>query len=316
MNAEAREIARRAPRITAEDVFAAADALLIEGHRPTIDRVRMKLGRGSPNTINEHLDRWWSQLGARLRELPAGALPGIPESIASALLNLWTLALREAHAAHAQALQSREAQLNERSNELEFLEQRLREREAALTARNEATEGALTVLRGQLSETQHRAQQLETALHEREQRLTELTTREVSLRNELSALQARLNDELNARLTERADLQARSADAEARALREIDRARQELKEAQRQHAATEKTLRTKLEQGRTELKGARDTVQRLECDLSAAQALAAARTEQLQRLEGLLRREPSASPVPNKEKRRASKPGAALRRKR
>lgn len=316
MSAEAHEMARRAPRIRAEDVFAAADALLIDGHRPTIDRVRMKLGRGSPNTINEHLDRWWTKLGARLRELPAGALPGVPEAIASALLNLWTLALRESHATHANALQSRETALTERAHELESLEQQLREREAALLARLEAADAAGALLRAQFNEMQHRAQQLETTVHERDQRLAELTTREVTLRDELSALQARLNTELNARLAERAELEARSADTEARALREIDRARQEVKAAQRQHAATEKTLRAKFEQCRTELKGAHHAVQRLERDLSAALALAAARTEQLQRLEGLWRGEPSASPTPSKRKRSPSKPGAALRRKR
>jgi hypothetical protein len=60
---------RRAPRISQTDVFRAADELLVEGHRPTIDRVRMRLGRGSPNTINDHLDAWWTKLGARLRDL-------------------------------------------------------------------------------------------------------------------------------------------------------------------------------------------------------------------------------------------------------
>ena len=59
--------ARRAPRIAQTDVFRAADELLLEGHRPTIDRVRMRLGRGSPNTINDHLDAWWAKLGSRLR---------------------------------------------------------------------------------------------------------------------------------------------------------------------------------------------------------------------------------------------------------
>jgi hypothetical protein len=62
--------ARRAPRISQADVFRAADELLVQGDRPTIDRVRMRLGRGSPNTINDHLDTWWAKLGSRLRDLP------------------------------------------------------------------------------------------------------------------------------------------------------------------------------------------------------------------------------------------------------
>ena len=32
------------------------------------------LGRGSPNTINEHLDAWWLKLGARLLEKGADRL--------------------------------------------------------------------------------------------------------------------------------------------------------------------------------------------------------------------------------------------------
>ena len=35
-----------------EDVWVAADALIEEGLRPTIERVRQKMGRGSPNTVS------------------------------------------------------------------------------------------------------------------------------------------------------------------------------------------------------------------------------------------------------------------------
>jgi hypothetical protein len=42
--------------ITAGDVERAADALLREGDRPTIEKIRAKIGRGSPNTINPLLD--------------------------------------------------------------------------------------------------------------------------------------------------------------------------------------------------------------------------------------------------------------------
>ena len=42
------------------DVNAAADELLIDQLKPTIERVRMKLGRGSPNTVGPMLDVWFS----------------------------------------------------------------------------------------------------------------------------------------------------------------------------------------------------------------------------------------------------------------
>jgi hypothetical protein len=84
---------RRSPRIGQADVFQAADGLLLEGNRPTIDRVRVRLGRGSPNTINEHLDAWWLKLGARLRDVPGREFPQLPERTAQALLTLWNEAL-------------------------------------------------------------------------------------------------------------------------------------------------------------------------------------------------------------------------------
>ena len=48
--------------VSAGDVERAADALLRAGERPTIEKVREKLGTGSPNTINPLLDAWWKRL--------------------------------------------------------------------------------------------------------------------------------------------------------------------------------------------------------------------------------------------------------------
>lgn len=42
--------------ITEEDVHKAADAIVGRGERPTIERIRAELGRGSPNTVNRYLD--------------------------------------------------------------------------------------------------------------------------------------------------------------------------------------------------------------------------------------------------------------------
>ena len=54
--------------ITESDVWTAADALLLEGARPTIERVRQKIGRGSPNTVSPYLETWFKALGARIRD--------------------------------------------------------------------------------------------------------------------------------------------------------------------------------------------------------------------------------------------------------
>lgn len=80
--------------ITQSDVSHAADSLLRAGMRPTIDKVRAKIGKGSPNTINPLLDAWWKTLSARLDSGPA-ALHRLPETVAHVAEALWMQALEE-----------------------------------------------------------------------------------------------------------------------------------------------------------------------------------------------------------------------------
>ncbi|HUE12155.1 MAG TPA: DNA-binding protein, partial [Steroidobacteraceae bacterium] len=80
--------------ITQRDVELAADALLRAGERPTIEKIREKIGRGSPNTINPILDAWWKRLASRIDAGPA-ALHRLPESVAHVAEALWMQALEE-----------------------------------------------------------------------------------------------------------------------------------------------------------------------------------------------------------------------------
>jgi hypothetical protein len=106
--------ARSAARITPADVDRAADALLREGARPTIEKVRAKIGRGSPNTINPLLDQWWSRLAGRLDAGPA-ALHRLPEPVLHAAEGLWLHCLDEARRrAQMESGSSRKALARER----------------------------------------------------------------------------------------------------------------------------------------------------------------------------------------------------------
>ena len=78
------------------DVWTAADSLLLEGARPTIERVRQKIGRGSPNTVSPYLDTWFKKLGGRIKDPGAfSAPPGTPDPILQAAKQLWDLAQAE-----------------------------------------------------------------------------------------------------------------------------------------------------------------------------------------------------------------------------
>ena len=213
--------ARRAPRISQTDVFRAADELLLAGHRPTIDRVRMKLGRGSPNTINDHLDAWWPKLGARLRDLPGQELPHLPESIAQRLQQLWHEALDTARGVLQETLAQRESDLAAR-------EQTFAERERAANERVTALEEGLTLARQQLTAANERAAALEAG----SDRLNEQIDR---WQAEARQAQAKTEAAVASHATERAELLSRSALTEQHWMRELDQARQGLRESNQRH---------------------------------------------------------------------------------
>lgn len=82
--------------ITEDEVWKACDALLLEGARPTIERVRQKLGRGSPNTVSPMLETWFKHLGGRIADPGAFAAPAdIPDPVLQAAKHFWEVALTQ-----------------------------------------------------------------------------------------------------------------------------------------------------------------------------------------------------------------------------
>jgi hypothetical protein len=223
---------RRAPRISQLDVFRAADELLVEGHRPTIDRVRMKLGRGSPNTINDHLDAWWAKLGSRLRDLPGREFPQVPERIGKVLQLLWTEAVNGAHEVLQGGLAEREQILREREQQVSSQATSLSEEQRSITARASALEDSLTLAREQLSVANRRAEHLERTLTARDAELVQLQQRLGTLTRELADLTAQQSAEREAHRAERVQMEERHAATEARWLREVDHARERAKSAE------------------------------------------------------------------------------------
>jgi hypothetical protein len=171
----------QAPRgVSASDIERAADALLRAGQRPTIEKVRAKLGTGSPNTINPLLDAWWKKLSARLDAGPA-ALHRLPESVAHAAEALWMQALDEGRrraaqeqhattrvlAADKQTLELRSHVLSLREGELES---RLRDREQRQAALEAQLQDLTTLLRKEQATREAQARRisiLETQLFTR-----------------------------------------------------------------------------------------------------------------------------------------------------
>ncbi|MBN9373622.1 DNA-binding protein [Hydrogenophaga sp.] len=87
---------RRRRGVQREDVWAAADAVLLAGEKPTIERVRQHLGSGSPNTVGPLLEQWFKHLGRRIQDPGAFAAPaGVPDPVLQAARHFWETALAQ-----------------------------------------------------------------------------------------------------------------------------------------------------------------------------------------------------------------------------
>ena len=97
-------------------VWEAADALLHEGLRPTIERVRQKIGSGSPNTVSPMLERWFATLGKRLEaaglaSVADGEAQQLPLAIVQAAQQFWDVARREADQVQVQKTEATRREL-------------------------------------------------------------------------------------------------------------------------------------------------------------------------------------------------------------
>ena len=141
-----------APRNAASppaDVERAADALLRQGSRPTIEKVRAEIGSGSPNTINPLLDDWWQRLASRLDAGPA-ALHRLPEGVLHVAEALWLQALDEGRQRARLELVSSKRAADEEQRRHEVRSHVLTLREAELDERVRSRERALEESREQL----------------------------------------------------------------------------------------------------------------------------------------------------------------------
>jgi hypothetical protein len=131
--------------ISAADVDRAADQLLRDGQRPTIEKVRATIGRGSPNTINPLLDAWWGRLAGRLDAGPA-ALHRLPEPVLLAAEGLWLQTLDEARKRAIAEQGSRKTALTKDAQDLEIRSHVLSIRESELRDRIAQAEGRASQL--------------------------------------------------------------------------------------------------------------------------------------------------------------------------
>jgi len=290
------EMSRATRSVQKEDVWQAADALLLEGKRPTIERVRQKIGRGSPNTVSPMLEAWFATLGPRLGAGGGGsALNGEPDSalgnglppvLVQALQQVWEQVQAQASQAADALLEPVREDLQAQQQALDDAQQALAQERSLMAQQRAATEQALAVAHAQIKMQSGRLADMEQAGRQKDQFAATQQQRLQALEQELFANRKARDESDLAHAEQLRELQHSTQLQQHRALQELDRARQETKQAMAaQRAEQEKlakleaqwqqdrqTLQGQREQQAAQLQQAQAQVQQLQHQLQSAQA--------------------------------------------
>lgn len=220
--------------IQEHQVWAAADLLIAAGERPTIEKVRQKLGSGSPNTVSPMLDSWFKTLPGRLgMKVPTEEEAGyrMPAEVVAGVKALWDSARKEASNLARDVVAAQRRQLDHRAEALVIAEDELRRKQAAFADLQASLEAALLKandaingLERQIDGARQRQGVLEAQAEQARGRLAEAQSGQQRLREEHAAAIA-ARDQAERQRAVRQDAQ------EKRLLLELDRAREEAKRA-------------------------------------------------------------------------------------
>jgi hypothetical protein len=273
------------------DVWAAADALIAQGLRPTIERVRQHIGRGSPNTVSPMLENWFATLGRRLgvagEQNPAAA-SSVPDPVQRMAQELWNTAQEEALHAATSALVEREAALKAAEAEQAAQKEQLAQREATMQAQKEAMNQALQLAQAQAQDLSRRLDEMQLQLQDRDGRMEELREALAQASRQKESLQQKHSEEIQAAALERQRLAEQYAGNERHMLNEVDRARQELTNAKKSAQEQERKAESRHQELQTRLDRSEQEILNLHTQLQAAQNAAALAQERAADIKGLL----------------------------
>lgn len=219
------ESARSGRGVQQAEVWAAADAVLLQGQRPTIERVRQYLGRGSPNTVAPMLEAWYGQLGPRLQGSvpPGGSTSPAPVNVQELAQQLWDASLHSARQTAQDELTQARALLQQERTALADERAAWAQEQWQLRQQQAASEQLAALAREHASALQTRLDQADADLRERDQQLS-------ALRLRLDGVQAQHAQDVSAWADERQQLQERYSRNERHWMHELDSARQETKQ--------------------------------------------------------------------------------------
>lgn len=267
------------------------------------ERIRLHVGRGSPNTVGPHLKAWFRGLSERLDAPGQGS--DLPEPVARLARQLWDNALEAARAEWAAGVAVERQALAQAQESLRTDQDAVAHEKARLDAREADLEDGLRAARAQAASAEDRAGALQAQLRENIRITDTLRGKlEQSQHNERDAQQA-LRLALADHQAALAATQERHAAHERRWLSDLDAQRQLLKKAQESLEQQRKTalrdaaahterlgvLQSEREQRTRDVAETQARVQHLSAELQAARdGHAAAQASLQQRADDLAAR--------------------------
>lgn len=272
-----------------EDVWAAADGLIADGLRPTIERVRQKIGRGSPNTVSPMLETWFATLSHRLGVGGAKEEAGdLPAPVRQATAKLWETALASARQEAARAQEQDRQALADDRTALELREAALAREKEVQGERQAAADEALAIARSQIVDLTTRLDQAKALVGRRNSDVEDLRSRLTTLENHRDEERRQSAEEAQRHADERLRLEERAAAGERRLLKELDREREEVKRAK----ATQKVAVHSADASRKRLEAANkslgEKLHEMEVELKSVRQALASANERSSELRGLL----------------------------
>jgi len=315
-----------------EDVWTAADALIAEGLRPTIERVRQKIGRGSPNTVSPMLEAWFATLGPRLGVSGTKEEEGdLPPPVRLAAAKLWDFALLSAQQGAAKALELAQQGLKNQRNALALRELELVQQAEVLNERQAASDAALADAKSQMANLNARLEEAHALLDRRTREIEQTHSKLAALEQQLTEERRQRDRDAERHAEERKRLDAHGAANERRLMEEVDRERQKVKQALtaageierraeascREVEATNKALSDKLQVAEIELgavrqalASAKDHSAELRRLLDEQRAAASGTVDQLNRLLAVTGAQKNSAPVASTKRKRRGQPTA------
>ena len=261
-----------------DDVWSAADALIADGLRPTIERVRQKIGRGSPNTVSPMLESWFATLSSRLGGSNTNEQNAhIPVALQQGMEKLWDMALESGRQEALTEISQTQHALAEAKKALHVRESELRQKEQVLAAQHAALEVARRAAVEKSDDLISRLAEMQAVVSKREMEVEVLRKKLGDIDAERERDRRHSNEEAAHHQIERRQYEERSEAIQRKFLEEIDNARQEVKKMRTEANVSEK----RIESDRNSLQ---KKIQSQETEISEAKELAASQKTELNSL--------------------------------